>query len=169
MLRVSANQQEMEEYRERLRSEENQRLLASRKEIVEHPFGTLKRTLGYTYFLLKGLEKVTAEFNLMCFAYNLKRVFNIVGFQKMMAAIQKPIEADRSENSAILRVAGFWSEKGLRISTFGAQSGLKSKRSAAVFTQSERWWWEDSRDCQEAGASCVSAAQVMPGVMRTTK
>jgi|TARA_Y100000310_G_scaffold328120_1_gene395698 transposase len=88
MLRVSVNQKEMGEYRELLRTEKNQRLMAQRKEIVEHPFGTLKRSLGYTYFLLKGLEKVTAEFNLMCFTYNLKRVFNIVGFQTLMAALQ---------------------------------------------------------------------------------
>jgi len=88
MLLVSANQKEMAEYLELLRNEENKRLMAQRKEIVEHPFGTLKRSLGYTYFLLKGVEKVTAEFNLMCLAYNLKRVFNIVGFQNLMAAIQ---------------------------------------------------------------------------------
>ncbi len=88
MLLVSANQKEMAEYFELLKNDENKRLMAKRKEIVEHPFGTLKRSLGYTYFLLKGVEKVTAEFNLMCLAYNLKRVFNIVGFQKLMAAIQ---------------------------------------------------------------------------------
>ena len=88
MLLVSANQKEMAEYLELLRNDENKRLMAQRKEIVEHPFGTLKRSLGYTYFLLKGVEKVTAEFNLMCLAYNLKRVINIVGFQNLMAAIQ---------------------------------------------------------------------------------
>ena len=88
MLRVSANQQEMAEYLERLKSEDNKRLLSQRKELAEHPFGTLKRPFGYTYFLLKGLEKVRAEFSLMCFSYNFKRVFNIVGFQEFMAAIQ---------------------------------------------------------------------------------
>ena len=88
MLLVSANQKEMAKYRELLRNEANEQLMAKRKEMVEHPFGTLKRSLGYTYFLLKGVEKVTAEFNLMCLAYNLKRVFNILGFQNLMAAIQ---------------------------------------------------------------------------------
>jgi len=88
MLRVSANQKVMAEYLELLRNDESKRLMAQRKEIVEHPFGTLKRSFGYTYFLLKGIEKVTAEFNLMCLAYNLKRVFNIVGFQTLMAAIR---------------------------------------------------------------------------------
>ena len=88
MLLVSANQKEMAGYLQLLRNEENKRLMAQRKEIVEHPFGTLKRSLGYTYFLLKGTEKVNAEFNLMCVTYNLKRAFNIVGFRNFMAAIQ---------------------------------------------------------------------------------
>ena len=88
MSQVNTPVKEMAEYLELLRNDENKRLMAQRKEIVEHPFGTLKRSLGYTYFLLKGMEKVTAEFNLMCLAYNLKRVFNIVGFQNLMTAIQ---------------------------------------------------------------------------------
>jgi hypothetical protein len=87
MLRVSANKKEMAEYLEQLNTDTNKRLLAKRKELAEHPFGTLKRSLGYTYFLVRGQEKVCAEFNMMCFAYNLKRVFNIIGFHKLMAAI----------------------------------------------------------------------------------
>ncbi len=86
-LRVSANQEQMEAYLVDLESSENTKLRAKRKEIVEHPFGTLKRSLGYTYFLLKGIDKVNGEFSLMCFTYNLKRVFNIVGFGQLMAAI----------------------------------------------------------------------------------
>ena len=88
MLRVSANQKEMAEYLESLRTEKHRRLLSQRKELAEHPFGTLKHSLGYTYFLVKGLEKVRVEFNLMCLAYNFKRAVNIVGYQKFMVAIQ---------------------------------------------------------------------------------
>lgn len=88
MLRVSANREEMAEYLEQLNTDMNRRLMAKRKELVEHPFGTLKRSFGYTYFLMRGKEKVRAEFNMMCFAYNLKRAFNILGFDELMAAIQ---------------------------------------------------------------------------------
>ncbi len=28
--------------------------------LSEHPFGTIKRTLGFTYFLLNGIKKATA-------------------------------------------------------------------------------------------------------------
>ena len=52
MLRVSANQREMEEYIRSLESAENKKLIAKRKELSEHPYGTLKRHLGFTYFLL---------------------------------------------------------------------------------------------------------------------
>ena len=58
-----------------------------RKQLCEHPFGTLKRWFGYTYFLVKGLEGVRCEWSLMTLAYNLKRVLNLVSFEKLMAAV----------------------------------------------------------------------------------
>jgi transposase len=58
-----------------------------RKTLAEHPFGTIKRWFGYTHFLLKGLPKVQCEWSLTTLAYNLKRVLNLVSFQKLMAAV----------------------------------------------------------------------------------
>jgi transposase len=58
-----------------------------RKTLAEHPFGTIKRWFGYTHFLLKGLAKVRCEWSLMTLVYNLKRVFKLVSFQKLMAAV----------------------------------------------------------------------------------
>jgi hypothetical protein len=58
-----------------------------RKTLAEHPFGTIKRWFGYTHFLLKGLEKVRCEWSLTTLAYNLKRVLNLVSFQKLMLAV----------------------------------------------------------------------------------
>lgn len=60
---------------------------ALRKQLVEHPFGTIKRGFGYDHFLLKALAKVRMEWSLMTLAYNLKRVLNLVSFQKLMAAV----------------------------------------------------------------------------------
>lgn len=48
-----------------------------RRCIVEHPFGTVKRNLGYSYFLRRGIENVDAECASMFIAYNLKRLFSI--------------------------------------------------------------------------------------------
>jgi transposase len=58
-----------------------------RKTLAEHPFGTIKRWFGYTHFLLKGLTKVQCEWDLTTLAYNLKRVLNLVNFEKLMAAV----------------------------------------------------------------------------------
>lgn len=52
--------------------------------LSEHPFGTIKRAMGATCFLLKGLRKVTGEFALFCLGYNIERAKNLLGFEKMM-------------------------------------------------------------------------------------
>jgi transposase len=59
-----------------------------RQAIVEHPFGTIKRHWGYTHTLLKGLQKVNGEMHLIMFCYNFMRTKNILGFEKMLQAIQ---------------------------------------------------------------------------------
>lgn len=61
------------------RSKTSKRLCLS-----EHPFGTIKRSMGFTYFLLRGIKKVTGEFALMCLGYNIKRAKSLLGFEKMM-------------------------------------------------------------------------------------
>ena len=62
----------------------NREKTAERMCLSEHPFGTIKRAMGFTYFLLKGMRKVTGEFALMCLGYNIKRAKNLLGFDKMM-------------------------------------------------------------------------------------
>ncbi len=59
-----------------------------RQSICEHPFGTIKRQWGYTYTLMKGLQKVNGEMNLIMLVYNIKRTLSIIGFTKMQEAIQ---------------------------------------------------------------------------------
>jgi transposase len=59
-----------------------------RQAIVEHPFGTIKRHWGFTHTLMKGLQKVNGEMNLIMFCYNFMRTKNILGFEKMLQHIQ---------------------------------------------------------------------------------
>ncbi len=40
-----------------------------RQMIVEHPFGTIKRTMDAGYFLTRGLESVSGEADLIFLAY----------------------------------------------------------------------------------------------------
>lgn len=55
-----------------------------RGSIVEHPFGTIKRHFGFTYFLTRGLPSVNSEGSFICFAYNFKRLINILGTRKLV-------------------------------------------------------------------------------------
>ena len=68
---------------------ENLDLYKQRQMIVEHPFGTIKRALGYTYFLTRGHENVKNESYLHCLIYNLKRVINIMGIAPLLDILKK--------------------------------------------------------------------------------
>ena len=63
-------------------------ILDTRREIVEHPFGSIKQWMGQGAFLMKGLDKVRAEFSLTALVYNLRRAINIRGVETMMAAVR---------------------------------------------------------------------------------
>src|SRR5271166_5989243 len=63
-------------------------VLDRRREVVEHPFGSIKQWMYQGAFLTKGLEKVRAEFSLTAFAYSLRRAINIVGVEGLMAAVR---------------------------------------------------------------------------------
>ncbi len=78
---------EINEFRDKCNSDLGKRILGKRKEIVEHPFGTIKRNWGYRYFMQKGKEKVSAEFSFITFIYNLRRVLNLVQLDRLMDAV----------------------------------------------------------------------------------
>ena len=61
--------------------------LKRRKGIVEHPFGTIKRSMNQGYFLTRGLANVGTEMSLSVLAYDLLRVLNILGVPKMIKAL----------------------------------------------------------------------------------
>lgn len=67
---------------------QNPQYYKRRQAICEHPFGSIKRHWGYTHTLLKGLQKVNGEMNLIMFCYNFMRTKNILGFEKMLQQIQ---------------------------------------------------------------------------------
>ena len=63
-------------------------ILDARREIVEHPFGTIKQWMNQGAFLTQGLDKVRAEFSLTALVYNLRRALNIVGVEALMKAVR---------------------------------------------------------------------------------
>ncbi|MCD6227186.1 IS1182 family transposase [Candidatus Micrarchaeota archaeon] len=68
-------------FRERLRmkakmnTEEGKKVYRSRKTIVEPVFGNIKQNLGFREFVTRGLNSVKTEFNLVCIAHNLMKVW----------------------------------------------------------------------------------------------
>ncbi len=58
----------------KLHTKRGRRRYAVRKQIVEPPFGWIKRCMGFRSFSLRGLAKVTGEWSLVCLALNLKRL-----------------------------------------------------------------------------------------------
>ena len=58
-----------------------------RKSIVEHPFGTIKRSMDQGYFLTRRLCNVRTEMSLTMLAYNMKRVIGLKGTPELLAAL----------------------------------------------------------------------------------
>jgi transposase len=58
-----------------------------RREMAEHPFGTMKWLMGLPRFLVRGLRKAKAELALGVLSYNLKRVINILGVPALLSAL----------------------------------------------------------------------------------
>jgi len=62
-------------------------ILDRRRETVEHPFGSIKQWMNQGAFLMRGLEKVRAEFSLTALAYNMTRAINLVGVPGLIQAV----------------------------------------------------------------------------------
>ncbi len=58
----------------RLKTKAASAAYAIRKQTVEPVFGIIKSVMGFRQFSLRGLRKVTGEWNLVCLAWNVKRM-----------------------------------------------------------------------------------------------
>ena len=77
---------EYQEYVDRNKNwiKENKRLYRKRQQIVEHPYGTIKRQWGFNYIITKRyIERAEADFGFIMTAYNLRRIINIVGIKRL--------------------------------------------------------------------------------------
>jgi hypothetical protein len=63
----------------RLKTPEGKKLYALRKHTPEPVFGIIKSALGFRQFLLRGLDNVRGEWNLVTMAWNMKRMFVLAG------------------------------------------------------------------------------------------
>lgn len=66
------------------RTAANKEKYRRRQLIIEHVFGTVKRTMNAGYFLTKKNDSVRVEASLTFLAYNFKRVLNILGVKEFL-------------------------------------------------------------------------------------
>lgn len=62
---------------EKLKTADGRAKYRQRAQTVEPVFGIIKHGLGFRQFLMRGLQKVSGEWNLVCTAYNLKRLHTL--------------------------------------------------------------------------------------------
>jgi len=82
---------------------ENPHLYKLRQQMIEHIFGTIKRSWGYTYTLVKGREKVNGEMAIIFTMYNMRRAMSIFGVKELMNRLKSWKPEYKAEKTAILR------------------------------------------------------------------
>jgi hypothetical protein len=81
----------IDNYNKKMATPQAKKIVKLRSSIVEHPFGTIKRTLGWDHFLVRTKKKVLGENALIMFTYNFKRLLNLIGialFKKLIIALK---------------------------------------------------------------------------------
>jgi transposase len=76
-------------YVKQIRIKPDKGIIRQRKSIVEHPFGTIKRSMDAGYCLTRGLRNAAGEFSLTFLAYNVKRAINILGCKNLTAYLAR--------------------------------------------------------------------------------
>ena len=64
-----------EKMRTRLKTQEEQKIYSKRKTTVEPVFGIIKRVMGFRQFLMRGLENIGIEWDLVTISYNVSRMY----------------------------------------------------------------------------------------------
>ena len=85
--RSKVTRQEKKVVRFKLQMDEKK--MDNRKCLSEHPFGTIKRTVGESFFLLRRMFKTEGEMALYCLSYNLRRAMKLRTMDELMAGMAK--------------------------------------------------------------------------------
>lgn len=73
--RIPKDATTLERMARKLRTKKGRETYSKRKQIVEPVFGQIKEVRGFRRFLLRGLENVSAEWDLICLTHNLLKLF----------------------------------------------------------------------------------------------
>jgi hypothetical protein len=69
----------LEAMRHRLQTKEGKKRYAMRKQTPEPVFGIIASVLGFRLFVLRGLDKVRGGWSHVTMAWNIKRIFALLG------------------------------------------------------------------------------------------
>jgi transposase len=76
--RPPKNQTKKQKMARKLRTKKGRAIYKKRKEPVEPVFGIIKSVMGFRQFMLRGLEKVNAEWELVMTSYNFKKLHKLI-------------------------------------------------------------------------------------------
>jgi len=83
----------------------NPQIYAQRQAIVEHPFGTMKRQWGFDHIITKKtMKRASADVGFIFIAYNLKRIMNIIGLEKLIQMITSLISSKNKDKSGLYSI-----------------------------------------------------------------
>ena len=74
-IRINPYRPAIDKQIEKQRCAKAQESLSRRKVIVEPPFGTIKEAMSFRRFTLRGLEGAKTQWALVCFAFNLRKLY----------------------------------------------------------------------------------------------
>jgi transposase len=74
-LKIAEFSKERKQLADKMKTEEAKKIFGQRKQVVEPAIGIYKENLGFREFLTRGLKSVRNEFNLVCTAVNLRKIW----------------------------------------------------------------------------------------------
>ena len=74
-LKIAEFSKERKQLADKMKTEEAKKIFGQRKQVVEPVIGNYKENLGFREFLTRGLKSVRNEFNLVCTAINLRKIW----------------------------------------------------------------------------------------------
>lgn len=96
------------------RVNENPALYKTRQQISEHPFGTIKRSWGYTYTLLKSIKKVNGEMAIIFTMYNLRRAMSILGVIELKRRLTEWKATYKAQQTHVVSILAIWQTTGMK-------------------------------------------------------
>lgn len=104
-------------------------LYRKRQQIVEHPYGTLKRQWGFDHIMTKQtMKRASADVGLMMLAYNFRRLMNILDPKDLKEALKVLVYLLLPKNVPCNRFSGFLPVVNFWIWNFMLSSESSSKR-----------------------------------------